>query len=66
MSDYPVLNYYAYSTGTGIANRDAASVEMYGYAMPLQSPLRRSFDEAILTVREDGRYEGSYAKWFSE
>lgn len=66
VSDYPVLNYYAYSTGTGIANRDAASVEMYGYALPVQSTLRRSFDEALLIVLEDGRYEDTYQKWFSE
>lgn len=64
VAGYPTLDHYAHSRG-GIANPDRAFRESYGFAMPLDSPLRRSLDRALLQIREDGRYATLHEHWFT-
>ena len=34
------------------------------FVFPLNSPLRKKVDSALLSMREDGTYRGIYDKWF--
>jgi polar amino acid transport system substrate-binding protein len=64
--DAPVLAYYANTRGRGEV-RLVGSVlrpEKYGVALQAGSPLRERFDRELLKMREDGRYEELYRRWF--
>jgi polar amino acid transport system substrate-binding protein len=40
--------------------------EKYGIAVANGSPLRKSINETLLAMYEDGTYEQIYGKWFSQ
>ncbi|MFY0614754.1 MAG: transporter substrate-binding domain-containing protein [Hyphomicrobiaceae bacterium] len=64
--DAPVLAYYANTKGKGRV-RLVGSVlrpEKYGIALPPGSTRREGINRALLGIREDGRYEDLYRKWF--
>jgi polar amino acid transport system substrate-binding protein len=64
--DAPVLLYYTKNhTATRIAGSTFRS-ENYGILFPLNSPLRRSVNEALLRLFENGVYDSLYKKWFGE
>ncbi|NIE66059.1 transporter substrate-binding domain-containing protein [Burkholderia sp. Ax-1719] len=65
--DAPTLQYWACRLGNG-----ALAVvgpifrpEKYGIALPNGSPLRKTVNEALLTMYEDGTYEQIHRKWFA-
>jgi len=66
--DAPTLQYWAAKLGTG----ELAVVgpifrpERYGIAVANGSPLRKSINEVLLAMYEDGTYERIYGKWFSQ
>ena len=64
--DAPVLQYYVAHRGAGVA--DVAGPifknEDYGIVFPIGSDLRRQFDDALLSVQEDGEFERLKRKWF--
>lgn len=64
--DAPVLQYYVAHRGAGIA--DVAGPifknEDYGIVFPIGSDLRRQFDDALLSVQEDGEFDRLKHKWF--
>jgi len=66
--DAPTLQYWAGKLGTG-----ALAVvgpifrpERYGIAVADGSPLRKSINETLLSMYEDGTYERIYGKWFTQ
>lgn len=64
--DAPVLSYYTSHQGEQ-HGRLVGSVflsENYGIALPTGSPLREDVNRVLLGMREDGRYEDLYRKWF--
>jgi polar amino acid transport system substrate-binding protein len=64
--DAPVLQYYVAHRGAGVA--DVAGPifknEDYGIVFPIGSDLRRQFDDALLSVQEDGEFDRLKRKWF--
>lgn len=64
--DAPVLRYYVAHRGAGVA--DVAGPifknEDYGIVFPIGSDLRREFDDALLSVQEDGEFDRLKRKWF--
>jgi polar amino acid transport system substrate-binding protein len=64
----PALRYYAAHDGAGkvrmagpeFRKSDAA------FVVPLNSPLRRKVDSALVTLHEDGTYQRLYEKWFGK
>ena len=64
----PVLRYYAAHDGAGkvrmagpeFRKSDAA------FVVPLNSPLRRKVDSALVTLHDDGTYQRLYEKWFGK
>ena len=64
--DAPVLQYYVAHRGAGVA--DVAGPifknEDYGIVFPIGSDLRREFDDALLSVQEDGEFDRLKRKWF--
>ena len=66
--DAPTLQYWSTRLGTG----ELAVVgpvfrpEKYGIAVANGSPLRKSINETLLAMYEDGTYEQIYRKWFSQ
>ncbi|MDA8747652.1 transporter substrate-binding domain-containing protein [Litoreibacter sp.] len=64
--DGPILSYYAKTRGTGKARivPRVFKPENYGMALPTGSALREPINQALLTIREDGRYDRLRAKWF--
>ena len=64
----PVLRYYAAHDGVGkvrmvgpeFRKSDAA------FVVPLNSPLRRKVDSALVILHEDGTYQRLYEKWFGK
>jgi ABC-type amino acid transport substrate-binding protein len=66
--DAPTLQYWAARLGNG----ELAVVgpvfrpEKYGIAVANGSPLRKSINETLLEMYEDGTYEQIYRKWFSQ
>lgn len=64
--DAPVLHYYVAHRGAGVA--DVAGPifknEDYGIVFPIGSDLRRQFDDALLSVQEDGEFDRLKHKWF--
>lgn len=64
--DAPVLRYFAAQDGAGKV-RIAGPIfqnEDYGIAFPNGSDLRKQFDDALLSMREDGTYDLIKGKWF--
>lgn len=64
----PVLRYYAAHDGLG-------KVKMVGpefrksdvaFVLPLNSPLRRRVNSALVTLHDDGTYQRIYEKWFGK
>jgi polar amino acid transport system substrate-binding protein len=64
--DSPVLLYYASHEGAGVYEvvGPVFKRESYGILFPAGSPLRKRVSAAILNMREDGRYDALYEKWF--
>src|SRR5262249_18724312 len=62
----PVLLYYASHEGQGRVKVVGPQFEMatVGFTFPINSPLRRSVNSAILKLRENGTYQQLYSKWF--
>jgi ABC-type amino acid transport substrate-binding protein len=64
----PLLRYYAVHEGAGkvklvgpeFRKSDAA------FVLPLDSPLRRKVNSALVTLHDDGTYERIYQKWFGK
>ncbi|MEM7117346.1 MAG: transporter substrate-binding domain-containing protein [Chloroflexota bacterium] len=58
--------HYVLSRGRGraeLAGSVFRPVEM-AFALPTDSPHREAFNRALLQIKEDGRYDMIYAKWF--
>jgi polar amino acid transport system substrate-binding protein len=66
--DAPVLAYYANTKGSGRVRLIGSVLwpEKYGIALAPASPLREDIDRALLRIREDGRYDELYRKWFGK
>ena len=62
----PVLLYYASHEGQGKVKVVGPEFETatVGFTFPLNSPLRRIVNSAILRLRENGTYQELYSKWF--
>jgi len=64
----PVVRYYAAHDGVGkvrivgpeFRKSDAA------FVLPLDSPLRRKVNSALVTLHDDGTYQRIYEKWFGK
>jgi polar amino acid transport system substrate-binding protein len=65
--DAPVLLYHTANAGKGKVEMTGPIFkrEDYGIIMPQGSDLRKPINAALLELREDGRYEALYQKWFS-
>jgi polar amino acid transport system substrate-binding protein len=64
--DSPVVLYFVKNNpGARIAGTSFRA-ENYGIIFPVDSPLRRPVNEALLTLFESGIYESLYKKWFGE
>ena len=65
--DAPTLQYWAAKRGGGVLAvvGPIFRPEKYGIAVANGSPLRKSINEALLSMYEDGTYEQIYGKWFS-
>ena len=64
--DAPALGYYATRPGHealrlvgGAFNRQS-----YGILFPANDPRRKRVNQALLGLREDGRYDEIYGRWF--
>ena len=64
--DAPVLLYYSVTRGKGSTQvvGPIFKEETYGIALPTGSPLRKTINEALLTLHQDGTYDDIYSKWF--
>jgi len=64
--DGPILAYYVRNQGQGKAAllERIYRPENYGMAFPTGSELREDVDQAMLRLREDGRYDELLVKWF--
>jgi polar amino acid transport system substrate-binding protein len=66
--DAPALFHYASHDGKGLA-RIVGGVfhrEDYGIVFPTDSPLRKHVNEALLALRENGKYQKIYDEWFGQ
>ena len=66
--DGPILAYYVQTRGAGRAQivGRVFQREAYGIALAPESPLAEQFNRALLALRENGRYDQIYRKWFGE
>ncbi|MCM2674554.1 transporter substrate-binding domain-containing protein [Alkalicoccobacillus plakortidis] len=66
--DIPNVEYYSQSDANGEITRvgERLTGEDYGIAFPKDSELRDVVDEAMTTLKEDGRFDELYEKWFGE
>jgi len=64
--DAPALHYYAAGKGKNTVKVVGPLFHRDGYAMafPLNSPLRKKVNKAILKMQENGDYDRIYQKWF--
>ena len=64
--DAPVLLHFAEHEGKGrvMAVGPVFHKEDYGIVFPEGSGLRKSVDQALISLRENGTYEALYHKWF--
>ena len=68
VGDAPVLQYYVANAGAGVAEIASPifQFEDYGVAFPLGTDLRKQFDDALLSIRENGDYELIKRKWLGD
>jgi polar amino acid transport system substrate-binding protein len=66
--DAPALEYYANTEGNGkvVTVGEMFKAEEYGIALPKNSPYREKFDQALLSLKENGEYQTLYQKWFGK
>ena len=66
--DAPAILYYATHDGKGLAQvvGGVFHKEDYGIVFPTDSPLRKQVNEALLALRENGRYQKIYDEWFGK
>jgi polar amino acid transport system substrate-binding protein len=64
--DSPILLHYAGTRGQGRMQMAGPvfKPEAYGIAFPLDSPLREEVNRAMLRIKESGRYQELYDRWF--
>ena len=64
--DSPVLRYFVAHEGAGFAQivGTVFEPEDYAVAFPNGSPLRKKFNQGLLSIREDGTYDLIKQKWF--
>jgi polar amino acid transport system substrate-binding protein len=64
--DAPVLSYYASHDGKGKVDLvgPVFRKEAFGIVFPLDSPLRKEVDRALLDLRENGTYQKLAETWF--
>lgn len=65
--DMPTLRYYAATKGKGKVRLvgNVFRKEDYGIIFAENDPLRKSVNNALLQMREDGSYQRIYDKWFA-
>lgn len=68
MHDTPNVLYYIATAGDGQVKAvgEQMMAHEYGIAFPKGSELVESVNQALAAMREDGRYDEIYAKWFGE
>jgi polar amino acid transport system substrate-binding protein len=66
--DGPAILYYVAHDGKGLAQvvGGVFHKEDYGIIFPTDSPLRKQVNEALLALRENGRYQQIYDEWFGK
>ncbi|WP_168212918.1 MULTISPECIES: transporter substrate-binding domain-containing protein [unclassified Bradyrhizobium] len=66
--DGPAILYYVAHDGKGLAQvvGGVFHKEDYGIVFPTDSPLRKQVNEALLALRENGRYQKIYDEWFGK
>jgi len=66
--DAPVLAYYANTEGKGEVQvvGGVFKEETYGIALPTGSPLRKTINEALLQLRQDGTLEDLQTRYFGD
>lgn len=66
--DGPVLQHYAatHEDKDVIVTAEAFRTEMYGIALPTDSPYLEQINLAILAMMESGEYDTIYANWFGQ
>ncbi|SDI73603.1 transporter substrate-binding domain-containing protein [Alteribacillus bidgolensis] len=66
--DKPNVEYYAETEAGGelVTVGDLLQGEQYGIAFPKDSELRDEVDEAIDSLKESGKFDEIYTKWFGE
>ena len=62
----PTLRYYAAHGGSGRVRLVGPEFDKgdLGFVVPVDSPLRRRVDAALLALRDDGTYQRLHKKWF--
>jgi polar amino acid transport system substrate-binding protein len=62
----PALQYYAAHDGLGKVMMVGPEFKKgsFGFVLPLNSPLRKKIDSALVALQEDGSYQRIYEKWF--
>ena len=62
-----MLQYYAANAGKGRVHMVGALFrkEDYGIVFPQGSLWRKQINNALLALREDGKYQQLYDKWFT-
>jgi polar amino acid transport system substrate-binding protein len=66
--DAPILLFYSSHDGKGKVAMAGPIFRKENYAIifPENSPYRKSVDQALLLMKENGTYEALYQKWFGE
>ena len=64
--DAPVILYYTKNHATARIAGSTFRSENYGILFPINSPLRRPVNEALLRLVENGVYDSLYKKWFGD
>jgi len=64
--DTPVIQFYTLREGRARLAGGQFRPENYGIAFPIGSPLRRSVNQALLNLIENGAYTSLHRKWFGE
>ncbi len=64
--DAPILAHYVNSNGAGTGQLIGQTFlrESYGFALPSQSPLIEDINQSLLNLKETGRYDEIYRKYF--
>ncbi|MFD1559895.1 transporter substrate-binding domain-containing protein [Paraburkholderia silviterrae] len=64
----PVLLYYANHEGKGRVKVVGPEINRsdIAFVYPVNSPLRRTVDSALLQLQENGTYDAIYKRWFGE